>query len=255
MRRAIIAGLAAVGLVACGRGKEQAAADSSRSVQLAQGDSNYRLNDRPAGGTTRPAPTPSPAPRPAPAPSPAPAPRPSASLTLGSGTQVSATTLRTISSRNDKAGETFTASVSSDVKDSRGRVVIPAGSTVTLTITELQPANDKSKIDGKITIAVTSVTVRGQTYPVSAGLTSMAHTLKGRGVGTTEVGKTAAGAVIGGIAGRVIGGGSKGTIIGAVVGGAAGAAVAVETANRDVVVVSGTPIVITLTAPLTVSAN
>jgi hypothetical protein len=252
MRRTMIAGLAVVGLVACGRGKDQAAADSTRSVQLAQGDTNYRLNDRPTGATTRPAPSPSPAPRPSP--SPAPSPRPSGTLTLGSGTPIEATTLRTITSRNDKAGETFTASVSSDVKDSRGRVVIPAGSTVTLTITELQPANDKSKVDGRITVAVSSVTVRGQTYPVSASLTSMAHTLKGRGVGTTEAGKTAAGAVIGGIAGRVIGGSSKGAIIGAVVGGAAGAAVAVETANRDVVVMSGTPIVITLTAPLTVSS-
>lgn len=139
------------------------------------------------------------------------------------------------------------------MKDSRGRVLIPAGSTINLTITELQPANDKSKADGKITILVSSVTVRGQTYPVSAGITSMAHTLKGRGVGATEVEKTAAGVVIGGIAGRVIGGNSKGTIIGAVVGGAAGAAVAVETANRDVVVASGTPIVVTLTGPLTVS--
>lgn len=255
MRRAIVAGLAIAGLIACGRGKDQAAADSTRSVQLAQGDSNYRLNDRPAGSAATPAPAPRPSPAPAPSPAPSPGPSPRRSLTLASGTTVEATTLRTISSRNDKAGETFTASVSSDVKDGKGRVVIPAGSTVTLTITELQPANDKSKIDGKITIAVTSVSVRGETYPVSGNITSMAHTLKGRGVGATEVEKTAAGAVIGGIAGRVIGGGSKGTIIGAVVGGAAGAAVAVETANRDVVVVSGTPIVITLTAPLTVSES
>ena len=255
MRRTIAAGLAVIGLVACGRGKDQAAADSTRSVELAKGDSNYRLNDRPAGSASSPASRPSPAPPPAASPRPSPTPSPSRTLTLSSGTQIQATTLRTISSRTDKAGGSFTASVSSDVKDARGRVVIPAGSTVTLSITELQPANDKSKIDGKITVAVSSVSVRGQTYPLSANLTSMEHTLKGRGVGTTEVGKTAAGAVIGGIAGRVIGGGSKGTIIGAVVGGAAGAAVAVETANRDVVVVSGTPIVITLTAELTVSAT
>lgn len=230
------------GLVACGKGTSRSAADSARSVELARADSNYKLSDRPAS---------SPAPRPSPAPSPA----PSRSLTLGSGTRIDASTQRTISSRNDKAGETFTATVSSDVKDSKGRVVIPAGSTVTLTITELQPANDKSKADGKITLQVSSVTVGGQTYPVSAGITSMAHTLKGRGVGATEVEKTAAGAVIGGIAGRVIGGDSKGTIIGAVVGGAAGAAVAVETANRDVVVAAGTPMVITLNGPLTVAVR
>ena len=236
------------GLVACGKGTSRSAADSARSVELARADSNYKLSDRPASS---PAPRPSPPPRP----SPAPAAAPGRSLTLGSGTRIDASTQRTISSRNDKAGETFTATVSSDVKDSKGRVVIPAGSTVTLTITELQPANDKSKADGKITLQVSSVTVGGQTYPVSAGITSMAHTLKGRGVGATEVEKTAAGAVIGGIAGRVIGGDSKGTIIGAVVGGAAGAAVAVETANRDVVVAAGTPMVITLNGPLTVAVR
>jgi hypothetical protein len=176
-------------------------------------------------------------------------------LTLASGTAIDATTERTISSRTDKAGETFTASVTSDVKDARGRVAIPAGSTVTLTITELQSADDKSKADGRITVDVTSVTVNGTAYPVSAVISSMAHTLKGQGVGGSEVAKTAAGAVIGGVAGRVIGGGTKGTVIGAVVGAAAGAAVAVETANRDVVVVAGTPIVITLNQQVVFSGN
>jgi hypothetical protein len=241
MRRTLLAGLAMAGLVACGKGSSKSAADSARSVELAKTDSNYKLGDRPA-----------PSPAPSPSPSPAPAPSPTRKLTLGSGTRINATTQRTISTRNDKAGGTFTASVSSDVKDAKGRVVIPAGSTLNLTITELQPANDKSKADGRITVLVSSVTVGGQTYPISAGITSMAHTLKGRGVGATEVEKTAAGAVIGGIAGRVIGGSSKGTVIGAVVGGAAGAAVAVETANRDVVVLAGTPMVVSLNGPLTV---
>jgi hypothetical protein len=238
MRSTLFAGLAAFVVVACGTGKSQSAADSVRSVELATADSLYRLGDRPASS---------------PAPLPARAPASSRTLTLASGTRIDASTQRAISSRTDKAGDTFTALVSNDVKDGRGRLVIPAGSTVNLTITELQPANDKSKADGKITIEVSSVTVGGQTYQVSAGLTDMAHTLKGRGVGTSEVGKTAAGAVIGGIAGRVIGGNTKGTVIGAVVGGAAGAAVAVQTANRDVVVAAGTPIVVTLNGPLVVA--
>jgi hypothetical protein len=215
MRLVLFAGLAAAGLVACSKGGSQ-------------------QSDRPASGSAASG-------------------SKSESVTLESGTAIEATTQRTISSRNDKAGETFTASVSSDVKDSRGRVVIPAGSTLNLTITELQPANDKSKADGRIIVRVSSVTAGGETYPVSASITSMAHSLKGRGVGATEVEKTGAGAVIGGIAGRILGGDSKGTIIGAVVGGAAGAAVAVETANRDVVVPEGTPIVVTLNGPLTVA--
>ncbi len=241
MRRILVAGLATAGLLACGKA-------SDRSVDLARTDSTYKLSDKPSAS---PAPRPDP-PRPPPPP---PAPAPAKTLTLLSGTSIDATTQTAISSRNDKAGGTFSAGVSNDVKDSKGRVVIPAGSTLNLTITELQPANDKTKADGRITVLVSSVTVRGQTYPVSAGITSMAHTLKGRGVGNTEIEKAGAGAVIGAIAGKVIGGNAKGTIIGAVVGGAAGAVVAAETANRDVVVAAGTPIVVTLNGPLAIAVK
>jgi hypothetical protein len=174
-------------------------------------------------------------------------------LTLGSGAVIEAITERGISSRTDKAGGTFTARVSKPVKDGAGLVVIPAGSTLHLTLVELQPANDKSAADGRISVVLSAVTVGGKQFPVSGEVTSMAHVLKGRGVGTTEVGKTAAGAVVGGVAGRVIGGNATGTVIGAVVGGAAGAAVAVETANRDVVVVAGSPITVTLRGPVTIS--
>ena len=241
MKTHVLAGLAMIGLAACGKAKSQSAADSTRSIELVRGDSTYRLNDSPST-VPAPAPAATPAPRPA-----------SRSLTLASGVRIDATTEGTISSRTDKAGDTFTANVSSDVKDGRGRVVIPAGSTVNLTVTELKPALDKGKADGRITVMVNSVTVGSQTYPVSASITSMEHTLKGRGVGAAEVEKTAAGAAIGGIAGRIIGGNAKGTVIGAVVGGAAGAAIAVQTANRDVVVAAGTPMVITLNGPVTIT--
>jgi hypothetical protein len=175
-----------------------------------------------------------------------------ARLTLRTGTEIRATTQRTISSRRDRAGESFTARVSADVMDSRGRIVIPAGAIIKLTITELKPATDKSKADGKIAVIVNSVTTNDQTFAISASVTSMAHTLKGQGVGAGEVEKTAGGAVVGGIIGRVVGGNATGTVVGAVVGGAAGAAVAVQTAHRDVVVAAGTPIVVTLAGPLNI---
>ena len=129
-------------------------------------------------------------------------------LTLRSGATIEAITERGISSRTDKAGGTFTASVSKPVKDAEGLVVIPAGSTLHLTIFELQPANDKSAADGRITVVLSAVTVGGKQFPVSGDV---------------------------------------------VVGGAAGAAVAVETANRDVVVSAGTPITVTLQGPVTIS--
>jgi len=46
---------------------------------------------------------------------------------------------------------------------------------------------------------------------------------------------------------------TKSTVIGGAVGAAGGAAVAAQTASRDVVVSTGAPVVITLTGPLTVS--
>ena len=132
-------------------------------------------------------------------------------LTLGSGAAIEANTDRVISSRTDKAGGTFTASVTRPVKDSDGLVVIPAGSTLHLTIAELHPANDKSAADGKISVILSAVTVGGKQFPVSGAVTSMAHVT------------------------------------------AAGAAVADETANREVAVAAGTPITVTLRGPVTIS--
>ena len=58
-----------------------------------------------------------------------------------------------------------------------------------------------------------------------------------------------AGAVVGGIAGRLIGGNRRGTIIGAVTGAAAGAGVAAATRDEDIVLDGGAPIRLVLTAP------
>lgn len=174
---------------------------------------------------------------------------------LGAGTRIDATTEREISSRSEKAGGTFTARVTNDALDGRGRIVMPAGSTLNLSITDLQASTDKGQADGRITVVVSSATVGGITYPLSATLTAMSHTLEGRGVGAAEVQKTAAGAAIGAITGRIIGGDTKGTVVGAVVGGAAGAVIAAQTANRDVVVPAGTSIVVTLDEALTVTAR
>ncbi len=81
----------------------------------------------------------------------------SAAPTLESGTAIAATTQRTISSESDQAGDTFTATVSQDVMDSRNRVLIPAGSTLNLSISELESAAKRGDTDGKIIVLVNSV--------------------------------------------------------------------------------------------------
>ena len=175
-------------------------------------------------------------------------------LELASGTTIEVTMNQTITSRSNAAGETVETTVASDVRDAAGRVVIPAGATVELAIVEIEPAGNRRQADGTLTLRVAGVTIRGQQYPLDAGVTSVAHTLEGRGVTAGEVEKVAIGTAIGAVAGRVFGGNAKGTIIGGAVGAAAGATVAIETASRDVVVEAGTSIVLTLTGPLTVSA-
>jgi hypothetical protein len=259
MKQLFIVLAAATVLSACAKKPEtQAATDSaaSRDIQLPKPDSTVALNDRPAAtppaaptsraprtGTATPQPTPAPAP-PAAAPAPAPAPEPSpppaapSRATIAQGTTIEAGATRLITSRTNKAGETFTATIADAVTGTNGRVVIPAGSEVTLSIVALKPAPNKSAKDGTIELRAVSVSINGQSYPIDADVTYIEHTLKSRGVTGSEAAKVGVGAAAGAVLGKVIGGGA-GAAAGAVTGAAAGAAVAVETADRDVVVPVG----------------
>lgn len=247
MTRTHLATLALAALAACsGGGKSSlAGADSlSRDLSRPQPEAGNALNDRPGGVAKAQAPkTVASKPRAA-----APSPR-----ALGAGTLIEAAISDSINSRHDKAGKTVTAAVARDVKDRAGRVVIPAGSVVTLTVTELAPAKSKSAADGKLALQATSVNVKGRIYALDADVDPVAHELKGRGVTAGEVEKVGVGTAIGAIGGRIIGGNTKGAVIGGVVGAGAGTAVAVQTASRDVIVRPGTPVKITLRGTLVAS--
>jgi hypothetical protein len=248
MTRTHFATLALAALAACsGGGKSSlAGADSlSRDLSRPQPEAGNALNDRPAGVAAK-----APAPKTVASKPRAAAPSPRA---LGAGTLIEAAISDSINSRHDKAGKTVTAAVAQDVKDRAGRVVIPAGSVVTLTVTELAPAKSKSAADGRLALQATSVNVKGRIYALDADVDPVAHELKGRGVTAGEVEKVGVGTAIGAIGGRIIGGNTKGAVIGGVVGAGAGTAVAVQTASRDVVVRPGTPVKITLRGTLVAS--
>lgn len=256
MRQVLIAVLGAVTLAGCNRKPDAAAvADSAaRDIQLPSTDSTLALNDRPAPTPPAPAPLPPsrPAPRPAPPPAaaplpapapppPAPAPAPKPAARLETGKTLEATATREITSRVNKPGELFMARIAEDITAADGRVVIPAGSEVTLSIVQLKPALDKSAKDGTLELRAVSVMINGQAQPIDAEVAYVEHTLKNRPVGTSEAAKVGVGAAAGAILGKVIGGGT-GAAVGGVVGAAGGVAVAVETANRDVVVPVGAKI-------------
>lgn len=258
MRKTILAGSMLVWLSACSAAEkpEAAVADSlSRDLQLAPASTNAPLADGPAARPVSSKPKAVPRrPRPAPAPVEAAevAPAAPAMRTLTAGATFEASANDTITSRHNKAGETMRATVGTDVTDVRGRVVVPAGSTVQLRIVQLAPADNKSQADGKLVLEPVSVQINGREYAVSGSVTEIEHFLKGRGVTTGQAAKVGVGTAAGAIAGRLLGGNKKGTIIGGVIGAGAGTAYAVHTADRDVVVPAGAKMTLSLATPLSV---
>lgn len=251
---------------ACGGGDKKDDGESlARDLQLAPADSAApALSDVPAPAA-EPAPPPPPAPRrratppPAPVreaapppPAPPPAPPEPRTRTLAAGTSFGAIVNDTITSRRNKEGETFVTRIDTDVRDASGAIVIPAGSSVTFRIVELKPSENKGDKTGKLTLEATSVSIRGASYPLSASVTNVPYELKGRGVTAGDAAKVGIGAAAGAIAGRILGGNTKGAVIGGVVGAGAGTAVAVQTADRDIVIAPGARIDLTLRSPLEV---
>jgi hypothetical protein len=256
MFRKLITGVALLAVTGCGKGKDQASAQDSlqRDLQLAPADSQTALNDAPTNPPSAPAAPPA-APKPAaPKPAPPPAPRPVA-LTADSGTLVSLTGNDSLHSRHDEAGKTmYHATVAADVKDAKGRVVIPAGSVVTYRLAVLEPAKNKSDPDGSIRLEATEVSINGETYAIKgvSGTQTVEHKLVGQGVTAGGAARVGGGAAAGAIAGKIIGG-KTGAIVGGVVGAAGGTAAAIQTADRDVVVVPGAKVTLRLDANFTIT--
>jgi hypothetical protein len=268
MSRTRLAALTLLALAACGRGEKSdvASADSlNRDLQLAPVDTSAALNDQPGAdtatvATATPAPEPAAAPKPASKPKPKPkpaAPAPAAAApaaaapapapsSLAAGTSFSATTDAEIRSHKNKVGDEVTATVASDVKDAAGRVVIPAGSQVTLQVTAIKESENKGDTTGTLTLKPTSIAINGASQPLPASISGVRTKLEGRGTNAGDIAKVGVGTGVGAVVGRVIGGSSKGAIIGGIIGGAVGTQRAIETKDRDVVLPQGTSVTLTL---------
>jgi hypothetical protein len=235
-------------LTGCGGGgSDRAAADSlSRDLQRLPVDSSATFADtatpvaQPVAVKPKPKPQPKPKPKPAPKPAPAPAPAPPpAPKVVATGTVLPTAIDAEISSKVNKAGERVTTTVKSDIKDSTGRVLIPAGSKVMLTISEIHESENKGDKTGKLTLTPTSVQINGESYALAGTAVALDRYLKSRATNGGDVAKVGAGTAIGAVAGRVIGGNTKGAVIGGLIGGAIGTQRAIETHDRDVIVPAG----------------
>jgi len=181
----------------------------------------------------------------APVPSPSlvekPTPQP---IVVPAGTVLTVRTGQALSSKTSQAGQTFLATLAQPVSVA-GKTALPVGSTVNGTVVT---AKEKGKIkgEGELSLALTSISVGGHTYPLKTGVWSSTVKGKGKRTAATTAGGAAGGALIGGLAG-----GGKGAGIGALVGAGAGFAGGALTGNKQIEIPVESALSFTLAASLT----
>jgi hypothetical protein len=167
---------------------------------------------------------------------------------LSEGTEIELYAADTLQLNDDLIGQIVLARAATSLLDSRGREVIPAGAVFSGTVTKTE-MSDSSGTSEALVLTFNGVEIDGAAYGVEALTDSIAIRTEKGGVSAGDVAKTGAGTVVGAIAGRLIGGNKTGTLVGAAVGTVAGAGVTVATKGEKVMIDTGAPIRIVLTAP------
>ena len=173
--------------------------------------------------------------------SPAPAP----TRTIPSGTPIAVSVQTGISSESANVGDTWTGTVQQSVVVD-GRTLIPAGSTVTGTVSGVRAAHkgDRAMLD----LALSRVEADGRTYHVLGGTEAIvAGSTRARNLGAV-----AAGAGAGALIGKAIGGSGKGALIGGLIGAGAATGAVAASKGYQVVLKPGTTIDFTTSGPVAV---
>jgi len=244
----LLAAVIALGLAGCKK-KEEATTPPATTDQQAQ-----QAQQAPPAQTTQPA-TDQQAAAPAPAPAPATAPEaappaaapvaeaPPPPIVIPAGTNVVFRISNTLSSKTSQDGQVFTGTLANGIA-SHGKVVIPAGSSVTGTVSEAKSAG-KFKGEAILAIRLTAVNVRGVPHNITTDEYVVTQKGKGKRSAVLIGGGTGAGALIGGLAG-----GGKGALIGGLIGAGAGTAGAAFTGNKELTIPAESAVTVRTTAPI-----
>jgi hypothetical protein len=159
----------------------------------------------------------------------APPPPPPPPLVVPAGTSLVVRVGETINTKMANPGDSFTGVLAHSVAVN-GVVAIPSGAGVAGTVVDAKSPG-RFKGEGTLSIALTSINVRG--VPTTIQSSTYTQTIKGKGKRTAVMagGGTGAGALIGGLAG-----GGKGALIGGLVGAGAGTAGAAFTGNKELTI-------------------
>lgn len=171
-------------------------------------------------------------------------------LTASQGSTLRVILNQELSTRNNQAGDLFTARVADAVTDGRN-VVIPAGAVVRGQVTAVQESGSQGE-QAIIKLEFSEISIDGGTYPLRATIVQANPETKSRTTTGGRVARIGGGAAAGAILGRVIGGDTKGAVIGAAVGAAAGTAITLGTEDVDAVLPEGSEMTIRLDEPVVV---
>lgn len=222
----------------------------ARHIRMAIGDHVDTFNvedvgDLQFGGGAPPAPPQQP---PAPpqqgfAQQPPPPPAPAAGVQVPSGTAITVRLIESVDSNVSHLGQTFRASIDEPVLVN-GETIIPRGADAVVKLVE---DKESGKFEGKtiLTLALTDITINGQTIDTTTGDVSRASTSRGARTAKVVGGTTALGAIIGALAG-----GGRGAAIGAASGAAVGGGAEILTKGQRVKIPSETRLNFTLQQPI-----
>ena len=127
-----------------------------------------------------------------------PPPPPPQPIIVPAGTVLTVRVGQALSSKTSQTGQTFLATLAQPVSVG-GVTAIPARATVAGTVVTAK-AKGKVKGEGELSLALTSITVRGQTYYIKTDVLNNTVQGKGKRTAKTTGGGAAGGALIGGIA-------------------------------------------------------
>ena len=146
-----------------------------------------------------------------------------------------------LSSKTSEVEDRFEATTLVDLNDDRGRVLVPAGSTMRGVVSSVKRAS-RIERKGEMTVAFDRVTINGRSFPMRGTVT---QALESEGI-KGEAEKIGIGAGAGAIIGAIIGG-AKGALAGILIGG--GGTIA-ATEGKDVELPVGTVLRVRVDAPL-----
>jgi hypothetical protein len=149
-----------------------------------------------------------------------------------------------LSSKTSQVEDRFEATTMVDLRDERGRVMVPAGSLMRGVVSSVNRATRTDR-KGAMTVAFDRITINGRSYPIRA---TVSQALESEGI-MGEKEKIGIGAGAGAILGAILGG-AKGALAGILIGG--GGTIA-ATEGKDVELPSGTVLRVRLDSPLTLA--